>query len=88
MLSYHSLSAVKHIEKWLTKGTKSSLIKTYARWVTTVLNNKFSMPVDVAKMSYHKTLKWAGAESTGVVTSTMFSINSPVSIKFNFWSVL
>lgn len=44
------------------------------------------MPVDVAKMSY-KALRWAGAKSMGVVTSTMSSINSQSSIKFNFWSV-
>lgn len=45
------------------------------------------MPVDVAKMSYNKALRWAGAKSMGVVTSTMSSINSQSSIKFNFWSV-
>jgi len=44
--------------------------------------------VDVAKMSYNKALRWAGAESMGVVTATTFYINSPISIKFSFWSVL
>lgn len=46
------------------------------------------MPVDVAKMNYNEVLRWAGAKSTGVVTSATSSINSPCSITFNFWLLL